>query len=617
MGKRSRSRQQTPAAGGAADGLESPQENFFGSRLALALVLLCALAAVWPALTAGFINWDDPQYITKNPLMAGHGWKEVFTTSPLGYYHPLTVAGYKLVYTLAGPDPVAFHGLNIALHLANCALVYYFALAVSGGPPAALAAALMFAVHPTRAEPVAWISGMKDLLSCLFFLGTLLTYLRYLRSLKERAAGPGWLAASAALFAAALLAKPTILTGALVLFVLDWHQERPLSKRIFVEKLPYFLAAAVPVLLSFKFGKFFLAQYSGFHPLRTAAYAGNTALFYLSKTVYPAKLSSLYPHPHIPGNIALACLPAVVLIAAGAWLLKARLRPYALGAWFFALTLLPSLRFAELFPADRYLYLPAIGLFCAAGAAFAALYKRAKIPAGAAAAALVLALAWNCHARAALWGSAVSLWDDTLSKYQPGPAERNSFFSYVRSYRGISLFEVKRFEEAFEDYSAALKLAPARDDVYELYYWLGNCSFRLQRYEQAAGYFGSSLEHKPDYELARNNHGSALLALGRYAEAEADFGAALELSPQYTDAYINRGRVRLISARFGPAAEDFSRALALRPGSDTAFDLRGRAELGLKRYDAAIADLDRALLLNPDNGTARALKAAAEKLRRL
>ncbi|MCX5792979.1 MAG: tetratricopeptide repeat protein [Elusimicrobia bacterium] len=622
---------------------------------ALAVILAVALAAFWPVLKAGFISWDDPQYITQNSIVTGPHWKEVFTTSPLGYYHPLTVLVYKIEYALAGPKPAVFHAVNLALHLANCALVYYFALALRCGALPALLAALLFAVHPTRAEPVAWVSGMKDLLCCLFFMGTLLTYLRYLKkAVGGAAAGWSWLAASAALFTAALMAKPTILAGALALFLLDWHEGRAWSRKSILEKLPYFLAGAAMVLLSRKLGNFLVEPRAGFHPLAVLSLCGHGALFYLGKMFFPVNLAVLYPLIEPPKNAVLAQLPYLAMAAAVIFLFAARLRAYAFGAAFFALTLLPGLPFTGIFPADRYLYIPAIGLFYAAGAAFSALRERAKRPAAAIAAALVIALAWNCHARVKLWGSSIDLWSDAVATYQHKPQKNNGFFALVYSKLAHARAELGFYEQAIADYTKALEIAPEAGDTTAGIYWRrGETRFVLKQYAPALEDYNSSLRLLPGqpgvyvrrgmtlFELARYEAAAADLStalklapasvdrlkayywlgncgfrLNRYEQAARDFGKAAELSPDSALIRNNHGAALLSLGRYDEAEAEFSAAVQLSPQFADAYLNRGRVRFIAKRYGPAIEDFSKAAALAPNSAVARDSLASAEKLQK-
>ncbi|MFA5162793.1 MAG: tetratricopeptide repeat protein [Elusimicrobiales bacterium] len=621
-------------------------------KTAPAIILAAALSAFWPAFRADFVNWDDRQYVTASPVMESPRWGDVFKTSPQGYYHPLTVLTYKIEHSLFGLKPAAYHATNIALHLANCLLFYYFALELGLTSPAALFAALLFAVHPLRAESVAWISGRKDLLCCLFFLAALLAHARHAKSPDRKL-----LAASAVLFLAALLAKPAVIAGVLAFFLIDRHFDRGWDRRVFAEKIPHFAAAAAAVLLSFTVGEFFLTSPvtsgAGLAPGGRLLSCGYTELFYLWKIIYPAKLSALYPALRVSG--ATAYLPYLAVVGSLAVLFsRAELRPYVFGPAFFAALLLPSAAFAELAPADRYTYIPAAGIFMLAGQLFAQFYARAKKPAAVLACALILALGWMCAARAQVWHDSLSLWNDVISRY-PGAK------AYVN--RGTAYQELGRGKEALDDFNTAITLNPDYDYPYVhraallcdekqylpaladldralamnprygyAYHRRGTAHYALGQYVMALSDFTEGLKYERTVD-ALAMRGLAYSALKLYGNAEEDFSAALHMNPRRTDVYAGRGRARFYAGRYKEAAADFARSLELKPdqprlysdlgaayagagelekavsaydaaalrdpGFSDAYGNRGAALAGLKQFTRAIEDLDKAIAMDP------------------
>ncbi|MFA5161557.1 MAG: tetratricopeptide repeat protein [Elusimicrobiales bacterium] len=568
--------------------------------IASALIALLTLAAFWPALRAGFINWDDPDYLHNNPAVVAPGWGKVFApvsaANSLVLYQPLTFLSYRLEYMAAGLKPAVYHADNVALHIINGIAFYWLALELGLAFPAAAFAAALFAVHPAHAESVSWISGRKDLLCSFFFLFSLLAYLR------------GRLAASAVLYAAAMLSKPTIAGGAFIFPLLDWHRGRAPDRKMFLEKLPFFLAAAAAILLTFKTGGGLIsrAAHSGGAGLADRfALCGHGLLFYLGKLLFPAKLSAIYPLVWLPDNIFLKYLPSAAFIGAAFCFFRLQvLRPYAFGLGFFALAVSQMLPFGEVFPADRYIYIAAAGVFLAAGVLFGQAYAKAKIPAAVCAAALILACGWLCFDRAKLWGDPPALWSDALRQKPVWSGSvklfRATFLPYVLYNRGNTYLERKEYMPAQNDFTAALELNPyqAAEGLYNnrgmTYAAMGRHDLAAADFTKAIAAGDSSVYH------AYLNRGLAYCNLKRYSEAMADFNKAAELQP-VSMAWDLRGQLYLfVLMRYDKAAEDFEKAVKLEPQNPQTQNHLGVAYLALNRYDAAAQAFGAALAVAPD-----------------
>src|SRR5881397_3948808 len=288
------------------------------SWLAPVLIALVTFTAFLPALQNEFVAWDDDKNFLKNPHYRGLGWSHLrwmWTTFNLGHYIPLTWMTFGLDYLLWGLNPVGYHLTSLLLHAAN-AVVFFFvvrriltralpspserghALAVSAG-----FAALVFAIHPLRVESVAWVTERRDVLSGLFYL---LTILMYLRASERGARGQGWYWLSVAAFVCALLSKSMVVNLPVVLLILDAYPLRRLggaigwrsepARRVYVEKIPFVLlaaaASAIAVMAQLSFhAALSVAQLSVPGRLAISAYGLS---FYLWKMVVPVNLSPLY-----------------------------------------------------------------------------------------------------------------------------------------------------------------------------------------------------------------------------------------------------------------------------------------------------------------------------------
>ncbi|MFA5160733.1 MAG: tetratricopeptide repeat protein [Elusimicrobiales bacterium] len=544
------------------------------------LAAALAIALFWPSLKGGFLGGDDMQYVTGNADVVGAGWGGVFSSSSLGYYHPLTPLSFRLERLVFGLNPAAYHATNIALHAANCTLLYRFVLALEGGAPAALAASLLFAAHPLRAESVCWISGRKDLLCCFFLLAMLTVYIGYVKSRDWRG-----LAASCLLFALAMLSKPTAAAAPFALVLVDWRLRRGWGRVVWAEKILFLLAGAAMFSMSFFIGGFFLsASGAGLPVMDKLALCGRGLWFYLAKTLWPARLSVLYPHFAQPEQFAAKYLPLsgfAALLAAPALLCRRKnweaaapektplCAPAFFGLGFFALLLLPALPFPDLFPADRYTYIPAAGIFLLAGAVFARFYGKAAITC---AGAVLLACCWLCSARVNLWLDGIALCDDAIAKI--GNSADSTAVPTMLANRGAEYFTRGQYANALGDFTKAIELNPSFDYVY--------------------GY-----------------RGAACSATGDYARAEADYTIGIKSRPRYAETYVNRGKVRYAQKKYAAAMEDFAKALELKPRYGYAYYARASVLAALGRHEQALEDVSKALELEPSAGAWR-LRAAAE-----
>ncbi len=221
----------------------------FASGLAwpLAAVLIIAVC-LSPALKNGFVNWDDEYYVVSNALLRGPQWIGIFTRPVVSNYHPLTVLSLAANYAISGTEPWSYLLFNLLLHLANTVLVFWFAYLLSDKKRwVALFTALLFGIHPMHVESVVWISERKDVLYTLFFLLSLLAYWKYLQT--NRSTGY-W--ACFLLFACSLLSKPAAIVLPLVLLLLDYWKERPFTRRVVLEKIPFFLVGGLFAVVTLK-----------------------------------------------------------------------------------------------------------------------------------------------------------------------------------------------------------------------------------------------------------------------------------------------------------------------------------------------------------------------------
>lgn len=446
--------------------------TLFGWGLLLALVLPAGFLAMAPALEGGFLNWDDDVYVTGNPLVTGSpaGFGSLFTTLHAGHYFPLTLLSYRADFLCAGLSPRRFHLTNILLHLAATALVFLVANLLGTSAPAALAVALLFAIHPAHAESVAWIAERKDTLYAPLFLGSLAAWLA-----RDRTALLYPL--SILLFAAALMAKSMAMTLPLILILVDHYRERPMTRASLAEKTPYLLLAAASATVTLLARKYYLVELRQ-PPYTIADLPGSLyrILFvHLGEILLPFGIFPLHPRGAaiLPLGIAPGLLEAaavlLVAVAVPAILVAGwRRRSWAFGPLFFLVTILPVVAItAPGYFADRYTYLPSIGIFLLVAPSLVELIRSPSLlPVwrGLLALAMVSALAFlplKTRARAAAWGDGVALWSRAIQLY-PGIPDAWYLRGELLAARGEHRAAVSDFDAAQRRNYAAGALYEAR-----------------------------------------------------------------------------------------------------------------------------------------------------------
>lgn len=512
--------------------------------LAPPLVALITFATFLPILQNGFADWDDPQNLINNPHYRGLGWgnlRWMLTTTLMGHWIPLTWLTFGVDYLVWGMNPVGYHLTNLMLHTAGGVAFYFVALrllraATTGPGEVALrlgagAAALFFAIHPLRVESVAWATERRDVLSGLWFLLTILTYLK--AAGVDGARRRWWLAGSVGCYVLAVASKSIVMTLPLVLFLLDIYPLRRLegrwrqwtareTRRIWTEKIPYLLlglGAAGMALYAVRL----VAEPPAARPLAGRIAAAIYGLeFYLRKTAVPFRISPLYEipprvnplaPPMIVSALAVAALTAGLLVLRRKW-------PAGLAVWAsYAVLLAPVSGIIQSGPslvAARYSYLPCLGWALLAGAAVGRLAhatatgRLGRGVSGLGAAAVVIcfaALGTLTWEQVRVWHDPETFWSYAVSVTPSASIAHNNL--------GAALLRQGKVDEAEHHFWKALKLR----------HW----------YADAYANLGAAA-------VAHNNLGVALLAQGNLEGAIHHFRRALEINPDFRNAKKNLER---------------------------------------------------------------------------
>jgi tetratricopeptide (TPR) repeat protein len=533
---------------------------------------ICALLVVLVFLVFGqtvghdFVNYDDQSYVYENPIVSrglslkGIGW--AFTHVVSANWHPLTVIVHMLDCEVYGLWAGGHHLTNLLLHAACAVLLFLLLREMTGALWRSGFVAAVFAIHPLRVESVAWVAELKDVLSGLFFMLTLWAYGRYARRPESR----GRYAMVMIWLALGLMSKPMLVSVPFVLLLLDYWPLRRIESwsrlpALVVEKLPLFALSALSCVATV------IAQKESIGPISTYPLSSRVAnalvayVVYLGKLIYPTQLAVLYPL-HKDGPEAWQVLDAILLLAAltaGSWILR-RSQPFLLVGWLWYLGMLVPvigiLQVGQQAYADRYTYLPQIGL-CLGGtwaaAALATRRRYCRVALGGVALAILCTLLVSARRQTSYWRDSETLWTHTLAC-----TTDNATAHYEL---GMAMFYQGRIEEAVAQYNETLRIDPGYESAHNN---LGNILFQQGRTGEAVIQFSEALSINPSDAEAHYNLGNAVFSDGRIDEAITQYRAALQINPSYADAHNNLGKALIEQGRDSEAIDELEEAVALQ-----------------------------------------------------
>jgi tetratricopeptide (TPR) repeat protein len=576
-----------------------------GLLVGLALVLLtaCAYGRVW-AGDFQFLNADDDQYVTENSHvrtgLSGANLWWALTAFHSANWHPLTWASLQLDAQLFGLNARAFHATNVALHAANAVLLFLVLWRLTGSLWRSAAVAAFFAVHPLHVESVAWVAEHKDVLSGLFFFLTLGAYAR-------NAERPGWgrYLPVVLLFALGLLAKQMLVTLPFVLLLLDYWPLRRWAPgtfgRLVGEKLPLLALAAGVCVLTVR-AQAGLIQSTEAVPFGDRLANGVVSYVeYLRATFWPTGLAFFYPLDRaelVWWRVAGACVVlAAVTALALAW---RRSRPYVLVGWLWYLGMLvPVIGLVQLAiqaRADRYTYLPLVGIFIvlAWGVADLVSGRRARLAVAAGVAGLLGACLVATWVQSGYWHNSVRLWERSLA------VTRDNGGAHLGL--AIALDKESRAAEAGPHYSRAVELL----DNSAAHAGLGTFLFRQGQLEGARQHLARAVELFPRSSMNRYNLGLVLMRQGRLAEARGQLEEVVRQAPEYGGGHYNLGVVLAQLGALEEARAELTRAVLSKPSHVEARYQLGSVLLRLGDLKQAWEQFAAALENDPGHAPARA-----------
>jgi tetratricopeptide (TPR) repeat protein len=564
------------------------------------------LASYWPVLSCGFISLDDPTYFSDNAqVLGGLSWASVFWAFRSYYasnWHPLAWLSHMLDAEVFGKGAMGPHGVNLLFHIANALLLFFLLRKMTGAHWRSAFVAGLFALHPLHVESVAWISERKDVLSTFFGMLSLLAYARHVQesgvaSLKSKA----WYWLALACYSLGLMSKPMLVTLPFVMLLLDYwplQRFRPSHlPRLLWEKTPFMLMSAASSVVTVLAQKAAMASIIRLSMHQRVVNATVSYARYLGKTFWPLELALPYPHPGIWPVEEIALAAALTgAISVGA-VLAARRFPFAFTGWFwFCGMLVPVIGLIQVgvqSMADRYTYMPLIGLFLVLVWGLAAAAARWRVPGpavGMAAATVLVLCGIRTHQQVGLWHDSERLFRHALAVTKDNSVALNVM--------GIALAQQGRLDEAVKYYRWSLQLQPTDADAH---FNLGNALVDQRQYAEAVASFEATLSLKPEYYEARNNLANTLVKLGRPGQAAEQYRLALKQQPDAARIHVNLAAILAGQGDYGAAALHYRRALK-EMGDDAGIHYALGLALAMQgRWDEAIAHYNQTLRHWPDN----------------
>jgi tetratricopeptide (TPR) repeat protein len=582
-------------------------------------ICIFLVAIVWivfgQTLHHEFINYDDDVYVYRNPVVSqgltlkGIAW--AFNYGHMENWIPLSMISHMLDCQFYHLDPSGHHLTNVLFHATAVVLLFLVLRQMTGALWRSAFVAAVFAVHPLRVESVAWVAERKDVLSGVFFMLTICAYMHY-----ARRPSPIRYGLLAFLFALGLMSKPMLVTVPLVLLLLDyWPLNRidviqPLgrmvSKRLLLEKLPLFALVVAASIATFFLQTKAASSFGAFSLPMRLGNALVSYVAYLQQMFWPSNLAVMYPMPRdgVPFWQVIVASVLLLSISIGVFALR-KTRPYLLVGWLWYLVMMVPvigiIQVGSQARADRYTYLPEIGLYMALvwGAIdLSSKWRRWQIVLAGSGLIILSALIICARTQVSYWRNSELLWNHTLACTPPNYIAEGNLAAALR--------EQGRVDEAILHFQKAVQINPA--DA-EAHYNLGATLHQKGSIDEVIAQFEQALQIDPDYAEAHDNLGNALFEKGNVDDAITHYQQGLRIKPDNANIHNNLGLALLQKGRLDEAIAQYEQALQIK--SDYADAHNNLATALLKKGDitGAVSHFRQTVQFNPDNVNAQGMLA--------
>ncbi len=588
---------------------QAPRNVKNNSNLFIFIILIITAVVYFKTLNYDFTNWDDKTYLHENPYikdLSTGGIAKIFSVGYFGNYHPLTTLSYALENSFFGLSPRIFHFNNLLLHLINCFLVFLFIKKLTKNIEIPLITTFIFALHPMHVESVAWIAERKDVLYTMFFLLSLLFYVKFIKEKPTIKV----LVIAFLFFICALLSKSAAVTAPLIMLLTVYYIRKKVEVKDLLHLAPFFILSLIFGIIAIKTQEHAIgnlnAMYPGINRVLIVTYA---IYFYIARFFLPYNLSALHGFPTLSNGLLpmeYYLAPAVIIIIGALFFfIKKDLRHHLLfGILFFIISLILVIQImpvGQAVVAERYSYIPYIGMGFIVGYGYEYLQKLISknilLFVLVLYAVFLVAISWQ---QTGTWENSEILWTKVLKVYPENQIAYNN--------RGLYRTEKGMMKGAFDDFNKLIEINPDYKDVYNN---RATACFNIKDYNCVVKDLTEAIARKPNVSKLYNNRGLAKSYLKDMAGAIADYNKSIELDSQYVDAFNNRINAEESLNDFNSALKDVNFLIKNDAKNAKLFNSRGILYGKTQDYSSALADFNQAINLDSKMAEAYSNKGMA------